>query len=104
MHGSKSAILAIFQTGRDGRALLVQPLRIPHRISKILFALGVDELLAVQEGKIREPHFFKVQFGKITVCSVFAFILPSSIMLTSIACYICNLCIVLEFIIPIQIS
>ena len=47
-----------FRQGWDGRALLVQPLRIPHRISKILFALGAYELLAVQEGKIREAPFF----------------------------------------------
>ena len=33
--------------------------RIPHRISKILFALGADEFLAVQESKIREAPFFK---------------------------------------------
>ena len=59
----KSAILAIFQTG-----LLVQPSKIPHRISKILFALGADEFLAMLEGKIREALFFKVQSGKITVC------------------------------------
>jgi hypothetical protein len=58
MHGSKSVILAIFQTGPDGLALLVRPSRIPHRISKILFALGLDEFLAVQEGKIREAPFF----------------------------------------------
>ena len=45
MQGLKSAILAIFQTaGQDGRALLVWPSRIPHRISKILFPLGADEL------------------------------------------------------------
>jgi hypothetical protein len=43
MHGSKSAILAIFRQGRDGCALLVRHSRIPHRISKILFALGADE-------------------------------------------------------------
>jgi len=59
-----------FRQGRDGRALLVQPSRIPHRISKILFALGADEFLAMLEGKIREAPFFKVQSGKITVCSV----------------------------------
>ena len=40
---------------------------IPHRISKILFALGADELLAMLEGKIRVTPFFKVQSGKITV-------------------------------------
>ena len=39
--------------GRDGRALLVRPSRIPHGISKILFALGANEFLAMLEGKIR---------------------------------------------------
>jgi hypothetical protein len=59
MHGSTSAILAIFQTGLGWpcTALLV-PSRIPHRISKILFALGADEFLATLEGKIREAPFF----------------------------------------------
>ena len=47
-----------FRQGRDGRALLVQPSRIPHRISKILFVLGADEFLAMLEGKIREAPFF----------------------------------------------
>ena len=59
MQGLKSAILAIFQTaGQDGRALLVWPSRIPHRISKILFALGADEFLAMLEGKIIVTPFF----------------------------------------------
>ena len=48
-----------FRQGRDGRALLVWPSRTPHRIWKILFALGADEFLAMQEGKIREGPFFK---------------------------------------------
>ena len=47
-----------FRQGRDGRALLVRPSRIPHRISKVLFALGADEFLAVLEGKIREAPLF----------------------------------------------
>ena len=51
----------------DGCALLVQPSRIPHRISKILFVYGSYESLAMLEGKIREAPFFKVQSGKITV-------------------------------------
>ena len=58
-----------FRQGRDGCALLVRPSRILHRISKILFALGADELLAMLEGKIREAPFFKVRSGKITVCT-----------------------------------
>ena len=41
-----------------------------HRISKILFALGADEFLAMLEGKLRVAPFFKVQSGKITVCAV----------------------------------
>ena len=57
-----------FRQGRDGRALLVRPSRIPHRISKIHFALGADEFLALLEGKIREAPFFKVLSGKITAC------------------------------------
>ena len=52
-----------FRQGWDGRALLVQPSRIPHRISKIIFALCADEFLAMLEGKF----FFNVQSGKITV-------------------------------------
>ena len=48
-----------FRQGRDGHALLVRPLRIPHRISRIIFALGAaDEFLAMLEGKIREALFF----------------------------------------------
>ena len=47
-----------FRQGRNGRALLVWPSRIPHRISKILFALSADEFLAMLEGKIREAQFF----------------------------------------------
>jgi hypothetical protein len=47
-----------FRQGWDGRALLVRPSRIPHRISKVLFVLGADEFLAMLEGKIREAPFF----------------------------------------------
>ena len=47
-----------FRLGRDGRALLVRPSRIPHRISKTLFLLGADEFLAILEGKTREAPFF----------------------------------------------
>ena len=57
-----------FIQGCDGRALLVRPSRIPHRVSKIIFALGADDFLAILEGKIREGPFFKVQSGKKTVC------------------------------------
>ena len=55
-----------FRKGRDGRALIVWPSRIPHRNTKILFALGADEFLV-----IREAPFFKVQSGKITVWACF---------------------------------
>ena len=47
-----------FRQGRDGHALLVRPSRIPHRISKTLFALGADEFLAMLEVKVREAPFF----------------------------------------------
>ena len=48
-----------FRQGQDGQALLVRPSRIPHRIWKILFALGANEFLAMLEGQIREGPFFK---------------------------------------------
>jgi hypothetical protein len=47
-----------FRKGWDGRALIGQPSRIPHRNSKIIFALGADEFLIMLEGKIREAPFF----------------------------------------------
>ena len=47
-----------------------RPSRITHRISKILFALGANEFLAMLEVKIGEAPFFKVRSGKITVWSV----------------------------------
>ena len=59
-----------FRKGQVGRALLVRPSRIPHRISKIIFAYGSYVFLAMLEGKIREPHFLKVQSDKITVCLI----------------------------------
>ena len=37
------------------------PSRIPHRISKIIFAFGADEFLAMLEGKIRKCLFFYVE-------------------------------------------
>jgi hypothetical protein len=42
-------------------------MNIPHRNSKIIFALGADEFLVMLEGKIREAPYFKVRSGKITV-------------------------------------
>jgi hypothetical protein len=68
MQGLKSAILAIFREGRDGRALLVRPSKIPRWIKEIPFVLGSYELLAMLGGKIRKCPFSRVQFGKITVC------------------------------------
>jgi hypothetical protein len=47
-----------FRQGWDGRALLVRPSRIPHTISKIIFASGADDFLAMLEGKIRVGPFF----------------------------------------------
>ena len=47
-----------FRLGRDGRALLVLPSRIPHRVSKIIFALGANEFQAMLDGRIRETPFF----------------------------------------------
>ena len=61
------AFWQFFRQGRDGRALLVRPSRIPHRISKTIFASGADNFLAMLEGKIREGPFFKVQSGEKTV-------------------------------------
>ena len=62
-----------FRQGRVGRELLVRPSRIPHRIAKIVFALGADEFLAILEGKTREAPFYRVQSNKITVCTVLMF-------------------------------
>ena len=67
MHGSKSAILAIFQTGPGWPCTVSAALKNPSQDFKIIFALGADEFLAVQESKIREAPFFKVQSSKITV-------------------------------------
>ena len=55
----KVSFWQFFRQGRDGRALLARPSRIPHRIWKIIFVLGADEFLAMLEGKIREGPFFK---------------------------------------------
>ena len=56
--GEKVPFWQFFSKGRYGRALLVRPSRIPHRISKILLALGADEFLAMFDGKIRKGPFF----------------------------------------------
>ena len=52
MHGSKSAILAIFQTGQEWPCTASTALKNPF-----LFALGADEFLAMLEGKIGEAPF-----------------------------------------------
>ena len=57
--GYKLPFWQFFREGQDGRALLVRPSRIPHKISKILFASGADDFLPMLEGKIREGPFFK---------------------------------------------
>ena len=57
--------------------------RIPHRISKIIFVYGSYEFLSMLEGKIREtPFFFKVQSGKMTVCTLCDFLFSQSIHFT----------------------
>ena len=59
MHGSKSAIWAIFQTGPGWLSTAVNAaLKNPSKDLKILFALGADEFLAILEGEIREAPFF----------------------------------------------
>ena len=52
MHGSKSAILAIFQTGPGWPGIVSVALKNPSQDFKNIFALGADEFLAMLEGKI----------------------------------------------------
>ena len=59
MQGLKSAILAIFQTGPRWPCTVSAALKNPSQISKIIFALGAYEFLAMLEGKIRVTPFFK---------------------------------------------
>ena len=47
----------LFIQGWDGHALLVWPSKIPHGISKIIFALDADEFLAMLKGKIGEAPY-----------------------------------------------
>jgi hypothetical protein len=56
--GQKVPFWQFFRQGRDGHEPLVRPSRIPHRISKILFALDADEFQAMLGGKIGEAPFF----------------------------------------------
>ena len=67
MQGIKVPFWQFFREGQDGRALFVRPPRVPYRISKIIFALGVNEFLATLEGKIKVTPLLKVHSGKITV-------------------------------------
>jgi hypothetical protein len=53
---SKVPFLQLFRRGRDDRTL--GPSRIPHRISKIILALGSYDFLAMLEGKIGVTPFF----------------------------------------------
>ena len=46
-----------FRQDWDGRALVSAALKNPSDF-KILFALGVDEFLAMREGKVRVTPFF----------------------------------------------
>ena len=57
MHGSKSAILAIFQTGPGWPCTVSAALKNPSQDFKILFALGADEFLAMLESKTRKGPF-----------------------------------------------
>ena len=59
MQGLKSAILAIFKTGPGWLFTVSAALKIPHRISKIIFALSANKFLAMLEGKIRLTPFSK---------------------------------------------
>ena len=56
--GVKKRYFGNFSEGWDGSALLVHPSRIPCWISKIIFALGSYEFLAILEGKTRKGLFF----------------------------------------------
>jgi hypothetical protein len=62
MHGLKSAILAIFQQGLGGCALLM---RRPHKhitaFEKLFLILGANEYLERLEGKVRKCLFFHVK-------------------------------------------
>ena len=58
MQGLKSAILAIFQTGPGWPCTASAALKNSLQDFNFFFALGVDEFLAMLEGKIREAQFF----------------------------------------------
>ena len=58
MQGLKVSFSQFFRQGQDSRALLVLPSRIPCWISKIIFASGSYEFLAMLEGKTGKGLFF----------------------------------------------
>ena len=61
MHGSKSAILAIFQTGLGWPCTVSAALKNPSQDFKNSFALVADGFLVMLECKIRECLFFYVK-------------------------------------------
>ena len=56
-----------FREGWNGRPLLVQPSKIHHSISKILFVLGADEYLERLEAKLESAYSFMLKYSKIIV-------------------------------------
>ena len=58
MHRSKSAILAIFQTGPLWLWTVSAALKNPSKDFKKYFCMGANEFLAMLEGKIGEAPFF----------------------------------------------
>ena len=65
MQGLKSAILAIFQTGPGWLCPVSTALKNPSVDFKNIFALGFYEFVA----KLERAYSFRVQSGKMTVCS-----------------------------------
>ena len=63
MHGSKRAILAIFQTGPGWPCTDSAALKNPSQDSKIIFALGADDFLAMLES--RGPIFLGFNLVKL---------------------------------------
>ena len=55
-----------FRKGQDGHVLLMQPSRIPHRISKTLFVLGSHEYLKRLEGKLERAYSLMLKYSEIT--------------------------------------
>ena len=56
-----------FRKGWDGRALLVRPSKMHHRMWKNLFVLGADEYLKRLEAKLERAYSFMLKYSKITV-------------------------------------